>query len=256
MSIPPPPARGWKTWAMAAVDRLLLRIPFVSEFLNQGVSKSLGLLAGFHLVSRVGLEGDYAEFGVFRGEAFRNAIRASHQAFRGSPGRRFRGRFLAFDSFQGLPAVPSMREAGNPYQPGEFAASRVEFERALGPLRRREAVEIIAGWFDATLNDETARRLRLEQLAFVNIDCDLYESTRLALEFVTPFLRTGTILYFDDWFSCRGAMDAGEPRAAREWLAAHSQLRLVDYRTVGITGKMFIVNVVSGEESASRQDKS
>jgi len=227
---------------MRLVDGLLLRLPFASELFNQGISKSMGLLAGFHLLSRIELEGDYLEFGVFRGNTFRNAIRAAQQGFRSSRAGSFRGRFFAFDSFQGLPAVESTGDGVNPYAPGEFSAPRAAFEKNLGRLRRRFPVEIVTGWFDTTLTAETAARLHLQRAAFVNIDCDLYESTVPVLEFVTPLLQTGTILYFDDWFSYRGSMDHGEARAAREWLERHPQLRLVEYRNVGITGKMFVVN--------------
>ena len=58
-------------------------------------------------------------------------------------------------------------------------------------------------------------------------------------------LQTGTILYFDDWFSYRGSMGHGEARAAAEWLQRHPEIRLVDYRNVGVTGKMFIVNLAA-----------
>jgi hypothetical protein len=243
---------GWKRLAGNAVDRLLLRLPFLSELFNQGLSKNLGLLAGFHLLSRSAIEGDYLEFGVFRGETFRNAIRAAQQAYRSTHAGRFAGRFVAFDSFQGLPRVASTGDGVNPYAAGEFSASRAVFERTLGRLAERVPIEVVAGWFDATLTPQTAERLRLHRAAFVNVDCDLYESTVPVLEFVTPLLQTGTILYLDDWFSYRGDVDQGEPRAVREWLERHPAIRLVEYRNVGITGKMFIVNVVAPSPSDLR----
>jgi len=242
MSIDRGGEQDWKSHAIKLFDSVLLRLPFVSELFNQGLSKSMGLLAGFHLLSRIELEGDYLEFGVFRGESFRNAIRAAQQGYRATKEGRFPGRFFAFDSFQGLPAVASMGDGVNPYAPGEFATAQAVFEKNLGKLRERYPVEIVAGWFDATLTPATAERLHLCRAAFVNIDCDLYESTVPVLNFVTPLLQTGTILYFDDWFSYRASMDHGEARAAREWLARHPEMRLVDYRNIGITGKMFVVN--------------
>lgn len=237
--------QGWKDYAMRLFDGLLLRVPFLSEFFNQGLSKSMGLLAAFHLLSRIELEGDYLEFGVLRGDTFRNAIRAARQGYRATKEGRFPGRFIAFDSFAGLPRVASMGDGINPYAKGEFSASRADFERNLGRLLDTFPIEIVPGWFDETLKAETAERLGLHKAAFVHVDCDLYESTVPVLEFVTPFLQTGTILYFDDWFSYRGSMEHGESRAAREWLERHPRIRLVDYRQVGITGKMFIVNLVS-----------
>jgi hypothetical protein len=243
MSIERGGERRWKDHAIGIVDGLLLRVPYLSELFNQGLSKTMGLLAGFHLLSRIEVEGDYLEFGVFRGETFRNAIRAARQGFRATKQGRFPGRFLAFDSFEGLPHTASMGDGVNPYARAEFAASRADFERTLGDLARRHPVEVVAGWFDETLTAATAERLRLGKAAFVNVDCDLYESTVPVLRFVTPLLQTGTILYFDDWFSYRGSMDHGEARAVREWLERHPEIRLVDYRNVGVTGKMFVVNL-------------
>lgn len=234
---------GWKRRAADLFDGVLLRVPFLSELLNQGLSKNAGLLAAFHLLSRTGVEGDYLEFGVFRGETFRNAIRAAQQGFRATRPHGFPGRFIAFDSFAGLPQVDSMGDGVNPYAAGEFSASRALFERTLGRLRERFPIEIVSGWFDQTLTQQTAERLGLRRAAFVNIDCDLYESTVPVLQFVTPLLQTGAIVYFDDWFSYRGSMDHGEARAAREWLARNPRIRLVEYRNVGIAGKMFVVNV-------------
>jgi O-methyltransferase len=235
--------RGWKGYAMRLFDRLLLRIPFASEFFNQGLSKSMGLLAAFHLLSRIELEGDYLEFGVLRGDTFRNAVLAAQQGYRATKEGSFPGRFIAFDSFAGLPRVRSMGDGVNPYATGEFSASRADFEKNLGTLLDRFPIEIVSGWFDETLTADTAQRLALHKAVFIHVDCDLYESTVPVLEFVTPFLQTGTILFFDDWFSYRGSMEHGEPRAAREWLERHPAIRLVDYRNVGITGKMFVVNV-------------
>ena len=228
---------------MNALDALLLRLPFASELANQGVSKTLGLLAGFHLLSRTDVEGDYLEFGAFRGESFRNAMRAAHQVYRATPARRFPGRFIAFDSFAGLPPVATTGDGVNPYREGEFAASQASFEQAVGKLRNRFPIEVVPGWFADTLNRQTAERLGLQRAAFVNVDCDLYESTVPVLEFITPLLQTGTIVYFDDWFSYRGSMAHGEARAAREWLTRHPDIQLVEYRNVGITGKMFVTNV-------------
>ena len=242
--------QDWKGYAMRLFDGLLLRIPFISEFFNQGLSKSMGLLAAFHLLSRIELEGDYLEFGVFRGNTFRGAVRAAQQGYRATKEGRFPGRFIAFDSFAGLPQVASMGDGVNPYAKGEFSASRADFEKNLGKVLARSRVEIVSGWFEETLTAQTAESLGLRKAVFVNIDCDLYESTLPVLEFVTPLLQTGTILYFDDWFSYRGSMDHGEPRAAREWLQRHPTIRLVDYRNVGITGKMFVVNVVGGNATA------
>ncbi|HYD49996.1 MAG TPA: class I SAM-dependent methyltransferase, partial [Terriglobales bacterium] len=187
-------------------------------------------------------EGDYLEFGVFRGETFRNAVRAARQGFRATRHGRFPGRFFAFDSFQGLPRVESTSD-GNLFAAGDFASSRQQFERTIAAVRPGSSIEVVGGWFGETLTPEAAARLGLQRAAFINIDCDLYESTVPVLEFVTPLLQTGTVLYCDDWFSHRGSAAHGEARAVREWLERNPHVRLVEYRHVGITGKMFLVDL-------------
>jgi O-methyltransferase len=233
---------GWKQRCMAWFDALFFRVPFMTELLNQGVSKNLGLLSAWHFVSRIHLEGDYLEFGVFRGETFRNSMRAARQAFRSTLEGRYSGRFFAFDSFEGLPDVPSMNSTDNIYSQGEFSASRTTFEANIRAQRSDFEIIVTPGWFSEVLTSQLRDSLALRRAAFVNIDCDLYESTVPILEFIVPILQTGTVVYFDDWFSIKGSMQEGEARACHEWLERHLDIKLVEYRNVGITGKMFIVN--------------
>jgi O-methyltransferase len=242
MSVDRSGVKGWKRWIWNLLDQLVLRIPYFTELWNQGMSKNLGLLAGWHFISRIELEGDYLEFGVFRGETFRNAILAARQGFRGTREGKYFGKFFAFDSFQGLPKVASMSDPNNPYIQGEFCSSRQVFNDTLGKLSQKNAVHVIEGWFSEVLNPETAKRIPLSLAAFINIDCDLYEPTVSVLEFVLPYLQTGTVIYFDDWYSLKGSIADGEGRACQEWLERHKNIKLVEYRNIGITGKMFIVN--------------
>ena len=42
------------------------------------------------------------------------------------------------------------------------------------------------------------------------IDCDLKESTKLALEFIKPAIQEGTIILFDDFVFFKGNENKGE----------------------------------------------
>jgi O-methyltransferase len=237
---------GWKRRLGLLFEFLVLSVPFLTELFNQSFSKTLAILAGWHYLCRSEIEGDYLEFGVYRGDTFRNAILASRQGFRSSKEGRYTGRFFAFDSFEGLPSADSMQTGSNPWAKGEFSASQEEFRRTLGSLYDASRVFITPGWFDRSLTPARRLELQLEKAAFVNIDCDLYESTVPVLEFVTPLLQTGTLIYFDDWYSTRGNLNDGEARACSEWLKRHPEFSLTEYRNVGIFGKMFLVNVKHG----------
>lgn len=169
--------------------------------------------------------GDYLEFGCYSGKTFR----AAHEIFgatldhvRRESGQAFPGpRFFAFDSFAGLP--PPANLDVHPYTPlhwreASFEMSLEDFEKAIEGV---QPVVIVDGWFSETLTDATRSRHDMELASVVNIDCDLYESARLCLDFITPLVQDGTVLIFDDYNFYRGLDDCGERRALREWLDAN-----------------------------------
>jgi hypothetical protein len=168
--------------------------------------------------------GDYAEFGVLRGATFVEAVRAAQLHKLDSM------RFWACDSFQGLP------HGGGPFEAGEFAATRKEFEGNLKAHRVPvDRVSVIEGFFDESLPGPIS-----DEIALAWIDCDLYESTVPVLEALTDRLVQGAALCFDDWFTHRGDPDQGEQRAVREWLNSHTSLQLVPWRPFSWGGQSFL----------------
>jgi hypothetical protein len=131
----------------------------------------------------------YLEFGVFRGRTMR--YWASHLSLPDA-------HFVGFDSFEGLP------EDWQPdAQRGSFAVN--------GPPQIDDArVSFQIGWFDKTLPGwEPPSHDQL----IVNIDCDLYSSTRCVLDWLTAHLEPGSLVYFDDLFN-----RDHQWRALTEWL--------------------------------------
>jgi hypothetical protein len=184
--------------------------------------------------------GDYAEFGVFEGKTFAFACNTMCAAFKDM-------RFIAFDSFEGLP-VPQGRDAQNGYSSsfaaGQFACSQEMFSanlRQSGVDMNR--VRMVKGWFDKTLVPATAAQLGLTRMAAAWIDCDLYESTVPVLRFIRPYLSHGSILLFDDWRCFRNQPDYGQQRACKEWLAANPELSLVDLFSIGWHGRACVVHL-------------
>jgi hypothetical protein len=101
---------------------------------------------------------------------------------------------------------------------GGFACPRAEVdERLQKEIGKERSFELVEGWFESTLNFETKRRLGLDKVSIAHIDCDFYESAKLALNFLTDLLVDGSILVFDDWWLYKGHPDRGEQRAFREW---------------------------------------
>jgi hypothetical protein len=107
------------------------------------------------------------------------------------------------------------------------------------PLNR---VEIVSGWFNETLNEETLRKYRLKHAAIVHIDSDLYESAKLALTFLKPLLVDGTIIIFDNWYNFKGNPNLGEQRAFKEWLDENPNWIATQYQKEGVWRNSFILN--------------
>ena len=185
------------------------------------------------------MKGDYLEFGTFEGNAF---LMAHHLA---QSYRLKDMHFYAFDSFEGLPEVKGIDvvdEADPYYKKGEFRCSLDRFRKIL----RRHNVDmsrthIVPGFFEQSLTEETKASLPLREVAVALIDCDLYESTRVVLEFLTDYLVNGSVLIFDDWFNYRGDHRLGEHRAFLEWLEAHPKLKASQYRPYAWHGNSFII---------------
>ncbi len=181
------------------------------------------------------LVGDYAEFGVYRGETFAHVVRRS------SPLMPFM-RFFAFDSFQGLPALTRADKNGEFWE-GQFSCTRRDFEQNLARLRAHTSrVRIVEGWFKDTLTNETAVEHSLESVSLAFIDCDLYDSCVPVLGFLTKKVRQGSVLLFDDWLNFRGSRDRGVQLATREWLVKNPHLSLYPWFSFCHHGHAFIVN--------------
>jgi hypothetical protein len=199
------------------------------------------------------VDGDYLEFGVFRGVSFVAAYQAimrnrRHLMGRGHKAADYvrwqdtRPRFFAFDSFEGLPGGTAVRMAD--YTEGAFQCSDEQFKANVA----EQGVDLndvvtVRGFYDQTLTQETKAKYGLHKAAIIMIDCDLYESTVPVLDFLTDIVGQGSILIFHDWFRFRGDPNCGEQRACREWLARNPQLELLEYWREGPQAVSFLVNL-------------
>lgn len=181
------------------------------------------------------VEGDYLEFGVYRGKSFAEAFHALESQFSsrinlsigGGKEEEMRSkrqrlwadmRFFAFDSFAGLPELSVEDAQLESFSPGEYACSERDFrQNLLKSGVSPERVEIVPGWFEASCTDKTKQEKGLKKAAIIWIDCDLYSSTQVVLSFITDLLQDGTIIVFDDWFCNKASPFQGEQRAFREW---------------------------------------
>jgi predicted O-methyltransferase YrrM len=106
-----------------------------------------------------------------------------------------------FDSFEGLP---------------EDWASRLPkgaFKQAMPKVEAN--VRLYKGWFSESLPPFLAENTG--KADFLNIDCDLYSSTKTVFELFAPRIQPGTVIYFDEFFNYAGWRD-GEFKAFMEFI--------------------------------------
>jgi O-methyltransferase len=162
--------------------------------------------------------GDYIEFGVCYG----SSLACMHDVLVESG--ECDVRLFGFDSFEGLPDSARTEDTGH-WTPGQFRSS-LEFTKRL--LAKRgvdvERTSLIKGWFEKSLNQDTAANLKLEHAGIIMVDCDLYSSTVQALRFCAPLIRDRAVIIFDDWNSLNLAeQNMGERRAFVEFLNEHPE---------------------------------
>lgn len=183
------------------------------------------------------LRGHFAEFGTFWGAAFLPSYHELKWILN--------GKFFAFDSFQGLsqPNDDESKLTNGDFREGTYACSHHGFRH----LAQRSGIPddrlvTVPGYFSDTLVGVDARRYGLEpeSISVCRIDCDLLEPTAQVLEFITPLLEPGALLYFDDWRLCRASPKVGERAAALQWMEAHPEIELVEFHREGWQDQWFI----------------
>jgi hypothetical protein len=184
------------------------------------------------------ISGDYCEFGVWQGATFNYAYKNLSLYFKDM-------NFWAFDSFEGLPkpvGIDAIDGYSSKFQGKEFYCSLDDFNSNLiNNGVDLNKVKIVKGWFDNTLNNETAAKYGMKKITAAWIDCDLYESTVPVLKFITPYLSVGSVLLFDDWRCFRNHPDFCEQRACREWLINNPKIKLNELFSFGWNGIAFTV---------------
>ena len=184
------------------------------------------------------LEGDYLEFGVYRGAVFSHIYKWISKLFP-------KMQFFAFDSFQGLPApkgIDNVDGYSSNYHANEFSCSEKDFLKNLKNAKvDLKRVKTIKGWYDQTLIGAKAKTYGVKKIAAVWIDCDLYESTVPVLKYITPYLNPGSVIIFDDWHAFRNDPTKGEQKACQEWLKKNPKIKLAPLFTYGYGGAVFTV---------------
>ena len=124
-------------------------------------------------------DGFVCELGVYKGQSLNEIVK--HFA----PSKVY-----GFDTFTGL---PERWRAGFPEGAFDIAGDQTKFE---------DNCVLYKGLFDETLPRFLADVHGTARL--IHVDCDLYSSTRSALNVLAPRIREGTVLVFDEYFNYPG----------------------------------------------------
>ncbi|MCC0076679.1 MAG: hypothetical protein H6898_08840 [Rhodobacter sp.] len=194
----------------------------------------------FFMLKMNRVPGAYLEFGSGSNvRSFRFALKYSRLEPLGPTPRPI----YSFDSFAGLPQ-PQGIDRHPQWQKGAMAVSLDEFRALMAAYDATDGVDYhtVEGFYDQSLPANPPESLGIDTAAFVHVDCDLYDSSKAALDYVTPILAHGAVLSFDDWFCFNGDPDLGEQRAFHEWRAENAGvLEFLPYAKFGWHGMSFLV---------------
>jgi Macrocin-O-methyltransferase (TylF) len=117
----------------------------------------------------------YLEFGVYKGRTTR---------YWAAKLRNPESQLHGFDSFEGLP------EEWAGHAKGEIFNADGQI-----PVIDDPRVKFFKGWFDQVLPDYVVPE---HEVLVLIMDADLYSSTYYVLSHLRPYIRKGTLIYFDD----------------------------------------------------------
>lgn len=186
-------------------------------------------LDAFDFLTNNKIAGDYFEFGCHRARTFRMALSAARihncDAMK----------FLAFDSFKGLPTAEGI------WQAGELITTERKFLRLVYDHGvYTDKVVTYSGFYRHSLTPGLAAAIH-SKAAMITVDCDLYDSVECVLEFIPPFIQDGTLIYIDDWFcGLKGNPKRGAAGAFDDWTRRHTEWLFQPHQTIGWMGRSFI----------------
>ena len=176
--------------------------------------------------------GDYLEFGVSHG----TSLASMHSVLKKLELDNVR--IFGFDSFEGMPAG-SADEEGSMWTPGQFRSTIEQTKQFLnlnGIDWKRTF--LIKGWYSDTLTPALVAEHRIQKASVIMIDCDIYISSRQALDFCTPLIKGEAVIFFDDWIEDK---NVGECRALDEFLKKNPSFSARELDTYLPQGKIFLV---------------
>ena len=171
-------------------------VAFIHPYLEATISKYSGIRKAFYITAQDDTLGDYLEFGVFTGSSFNFAIKINRVVDKIFGKKNCQ--FVGFDSFQGFGQIKDIDQHPN-FVDEFFFVNKEKVIKNIKKIAKKDNFKIVEGFYQYTIKDKRPKDFGLNKARVVMIDCDLKESTTLALEFIKPCLQNGTIILFDDF---------------------------------------------------------
>lgn len=158
-----------------------------------------------------GIPGDFVECGVYAGASSALMARAyldfltvhEERTDRNSFPKHHHRRVHLFDSFQGMPAATEADEEQWREHGAKTGMAKVSVKEVMANMDRwgipPELLVYHPGWFEATIPPPAAPGIRLNQIAVLRLDGDLYESTRVPMKHLYPLVSPGGWIIVDDY---------------------------------------------------------
>ena len=163
-----------------------------------------------YVIKKEGLDTsiDYLEFGVSTGNSFRwwvNRLKNKNS------------RFYGFDTFTGLP------EDWGPFKSGDMSNGNKP------PVINDHRITFFQGIFQQTLVP-FLMNYKNKNRKIIHLDADLYSATLYVLTLITPYLKSGDILFFDEF-----NVPMHEYKAFYEW----SNSFYINYEVIGSVNNFY-----------------
>lgn len=220
------------------ISFIITRIPFVLE---HNIGKYMAIKKALYLTALDKVEGDYLEFGVFTGSSFICAMR-THKSLRylGDIETNFHG----FDSFEGFGEI-SEYDRHSFYIDNTFKVDSKKIIKEIEKYGKGINVKITKGFFSQTIKGKDSKNnFNIDKIRCILIDCDLKDSTKIALDFSKNSLQQGTIIILDDYFSFRGDSKKGVAGAFNEFCENNLNLKFRKIFDYGYGGVAYILSEI------------
>jgi len=183
--------------------------------------------------------GDYLEFGVSQGTSMEIMYKELKRIGNESTS------LYGFDSFEGMPESTDGEDDGT--------WSRGDFKQDIDVVKSRlssagidwNRVHLEKGWFDDTCTSEFINKFGIKKAGIIMIDCDIYSSTVVALDFCEPLIKDHAVIVFDDWHSGDLAeKNLGERKAFEDFLSKNpgiSATELGGYECFGYSNGVYFL---------------